>query len=114
VITISLVTATTEIAVVTIHIVVTVDIDTKMPVWWGFFHCIYIHFFEGRGGLLIGMFRRPLTSSVNGKLLIQRSSETTYPNVTNISSSEVNLPLFCRKLLYLKLNLHMYVNNFTS
>jgi len=43
---------------------------------------------------LIRMVRRPLTSSEAGKLLIKKSSEITYLNVTEISSpAEVNLLL---------------------
>jgi len=37
------------------------------------------------------MVRRPLTSSVAGKLLIKMSSEITFPNATEISLPEVNL-----------------------
>jgi len=51
------------------------------------------------------MVRRLLTCSVAGKLLNERSSEITYPNVTEISSPEVNL------LLIIVIFRHGFVGN---
>jgi len=48
---------------------------------------------------------RPLTYSVAGKLLNEWSSEITYPNVTEISSTEVNL------LLMIVISRHGFVGN---